>query len=106
MALGMRSWVDSANDPEGDFPLENLPFGVFRRDGPASIAVAIGDRVLDLRASARLGLLAFFAAMTIGSALLEFDLGSAGRHKLLYLPMLFPFAAEEALRLWGRDEPA
>ena len=48
---------------------------------------------------ARLGLLAFFAVMTAGSALLEFDLGSAGRHKLLYLPMLFPFAAEETLRL-------
>lgn len=52
----------------------------------------------------RLGLLAFFAVMTAGAALLEFDLGSAGRHKLLYLPMLFPFAAEEALRLLGREE--
>ena len=39
---------------------------------------------------ARLGLLAFFAAMTVSAALLEFDLGSAGRHKLLYLPMLSP----------------
>jgi fumarylacetoacetase len=53
----MRSWVEAANDPRGDFPLENLPFGVFRRDGPASIGVAIGDRVLDVRACARLGLL-------------------------------------------------
>lgn len=54
----------------------------------------------------RLALLAFFAAMTVGAALLEFDLGSAGRHKLLYLPMLFPFAAEEALRLTGRRRNA
>lgn len=52
----------------------------------------------------RFGLLAFFAAMTVGAALLEFDLGSASRHKLLYLPMLFPFAAEEALRLLEREE--
>lgn len=58
------------------------------------------------KAPARLGLLAFFAAMTVGAALLEFDLGSAGRHKLLYLPMLFPFAAEETLRLFRRKEPA
>lgn len=43
-------------------------------------------------------LLSFFALLTAGSALLEFDLGGAGRHKLLYLPMLFPFAAEELLR--------
>jgi hypothetical protein len=54
----------------------------------------------------RLVLLAFFAAMAAGSALLEFDLGSAGRHKLLYLPMLFPFAAEEALRLFRVKESA
>ena len=54
---------------------------------------------------ARLGLLTFFFVMTAGAALLEFDLGSAGRHKLLYLPMLFPFAAEEIFRLFDRKEP-
>ncbi len=43
--------------------------------------------------------LAFFALMTAGSALMEFDLGSAGRHKLIYMPMLFPFAAEALLRI-------
>ena len=54
----------------------------------------------------RLGILLFFAVMTAGSSLLEFDLGSAGRHKLMYLPMLFPFAAEEVLRLAGRRRTA
>lgn len=54
----------------------------------------------------RVALLSFFSMMTIGSSLLEFDLGSAGRHKLLYLPMLFPFAAEETLRRLGRKESA
>jgi hypothetical protein len=54
----------------------------------------------------RLALLLVFFGMTAGSALLEFDLGSAGRHKLLYLPMLFPFAAEEALRLIKRGKDA
>lgn len=47
----LKSWVESANDPGTDFPLQNLPFGVFRRlsgHGPASIGVAIGDRILDL----------------------------------------------------------
>ncbi|MBI5631769.1 MAG: glycosyltransferase [Elusimicrobia bacterium] len=37
-------------------------------------------------------LIVFFLAMAAGSALFEFDLGSATRHRLLYLPMLFPFA--------------
>ncbi len=61
----MRSWVESANDPAGDFPLENLPLGVFRRDRQVQIGVAIGDRVLDLRACARVGLLEGLAAATV-----------------------------------------
>jgi len=52
-AAGLRSWVDSANDPGTDFPVQNLPFGRFRRAAgePWRIGVAIGDRVLDLRAA-------------------------------------------------------
>jgi len=45
----------------------------------------------------RVALLAFFLMMTAGSSLLEFDLGSATRHKLNYLPALFPFAFEYVL---------
>jgi len=41
----LRSWVESADDPVGDFPIQNLPYGVVD-DGPA---VRIGDRVLALR---------------------------------------------------------
>ena len=46
-----RSWVDSANDGATDFPIQNLPFGVFRRRGTRQaprVGVAIGDRVLDI----------------------------------------------------------
>jgi len=48
-----QSWVDSANDPACDFPIQNLPFGRFRRPGEEGwrIGVAIGDQVLDLRAA-------------------------------------------------------
>jgi fumarylacetoacetase len=47
----LTSWVDSANAPDCDFPVQNLPFGRFRRHGDSTyrIGVAIGDRVLDLR---------------------------------------------------------
>jgi fumarylacetoacetase len=50
----LRSWVASANDEGTDFPIQNLPFGRFRRAGskePWRIGVAIGDEVLDLRAA-------------------------------------------------------
>jgi fumarylacetoacetase len=50
----LSSWVAAANDPATDFPLQNLPFGRFRRVGEAKfrIGVAIGDQVLDLAAAA------------------------------------------------------
>jgi len=56
---GLRSFVESANDASSDFPVQNLPLGVFRRggEGEARIGCAIGERVLDLRASAERGLL-------------------------------------------------
>jgi fumarylacetoacetase len=47
----LTSWVDSANDSTTDFPIQNLPFGRFRRGGESEwrIGVAIGNEVLDLR---------------------------------------------------------
>jgi len=55
----LRSWVESANDPATDFPVQNLPLGVFRYlgEGPSRVGCAIGDRVLDLAACAERGLL-------------------------------------------------
>ncbi|HEX4682196.1 MAG TPA: fumarylacetoacetase [Gemmatimonadaceae bacterium] len=48
----LRSWVAAANDPASDFPIQNLPFGVFRGVGEAAHAgVAIGDQILDLAAA-------------------------------------------------------
>jgi fumarylacetoacetase len=57
----LTSWVDSANRPSTGFPVQNLPFGVFRpqgSDAPGRIGVAIGDMVLDLSAGVHGGLLA------------------------------------------------
>ena len=46
-----RSWVESANEPGCDFPIQNLPWGVFRgEDGIPRIGIAIGDQVLDVQA--------------------------------------------------------
>ncbi|MCV6587330.1 MAG: fumarylacetoacetase [Marinibacterium sp.] len=46
---GLRSWVDSANVAGSDFPIQNLPYGVFAHpSGADHIGVAIGDQILDL----------------------------------------------------------
>jgi fumarylacetoacetase len=46
----LQSWVESANDPATDFPIQNLPLGVFVEDSEdlPRLGVAIGDQVLDL----------------------------------------------------------
>ena len=45
----LESWVESANNPTTDFPIQNLPFCVFKQaDDDPRIGVAIGDFVLDL----------------------------------------------------------
>ena len=51
-APGLLSWVDSANLPASDFPVQNLPYGRFRSAAQPAwrIGVAIGDQVLDLQA--------------------------------------------------------
>jgi fumarylacetoacetase len=48
----LRSWVESANAPSTDFPIQNLPLGCFRVDGATRPGVAIGDEVVDLVAAA------------------------------------------------------
>ncbi|SAL52774.1 fumarylacetoacetase [Caballeronia humi] len=55
----LKSWIDSANDPASDFPIQNLPFGVFSNDAnPARRAgVAIGEWIVDLAALEQAGLL-------------------------------------------------
>ncbi|MCY0854133.1 hypothetical protein [Cupriavidus sp. D39] len=54
-----KSWVEAANNPIGDFPLQNLPLGVFSHgsnDVP-HLGIAIGDQIFDLVAACKLGLL-------------------------------------------------
>lgn len=50
----LKSWV---NTEGSDFPIQNLPFGVFRRTGDPRAGIAIGDQILDLRALSESGLL-------------------------------------------------
>jgi fumarylacetoacetase len=54
-----KSWIDSANDPQCDFPIQNLPFGVFSdaTNEKPRVGVAIGDLVADLSVLHAAGLL-------------------------------------------------
>ena len=55
-----RSWLDAARRPDTDFPVQNLPFGVFRarhRSTAANVGVAIGDQIVDLNRAVGKGLL-------------------------------------------------
>ena len=55
-----RSWVESANNADTQFPLNNLPYGVFSTaDKDARCGVAIGDHVLDLKGLESEGVIAF-----------------------------------------------
>lgn len=44
----LRSWVESANADGSDFPIQNLPYGVFDNGRGARMGVAIGEMILDV----------------------------------------------------------
>ncbi len=46
-----RSWLESANSGVTPFPIQNLPLGVFLRDGKKHVGVAIGEQIFDLTAA-------------------------------------------------------
>src|SRR6267143_5008330 len=62
--MALKSFIEIPRDSH--FPLENLPFGVFKpREGPARIGVALGEYVVDLSALERAG---FFKDLPPGTA--------------------------------------
>ena len=62
----LRSWIESANDPESDFPVQNLPFCVFseatEEEAIPRGGVAIGDQIVDLAVCAEANLFSGRAA--------------------------------------------
>jgi fumarylacetoacetase len=67
----LRSWVQSANEGDTDFPIQNLPFGVFRRAGSEEmprVGVAIGDQIFDLAAADLMRADSLNGLMALGNA--------------------------------------
>ena len=88
----LRSWVVSANQADADFPIQNLPFAVFRRKGTPEAfrgGVAIGDQILDLAAVAATGMFSGEAASAV----------QAGAQDKLNALMALGAASWRALRL-------
>ena len=70
----LRSWVSSANTGSTDFPLQNLPYGVFRRRGSDQqfrLGVAIGAQILDLAAARMAGIFSALEDQAFERALLS-----------------------------------
>jgi fumarylacetoacetase len=57
-ACDRKSWVQTANRDGCEFPIQNLPFGIFSRNGESTrFGIAIGDFILDVAAAADAGLI-------------------------------------------------
>ena len=70
----LRSWVESANQANSDFPIQNLPFAVFRPQGSSEAfrgGVAIGEQILDLAGLAASGVFTGLAASARQAAMGE-----------------------------------
>jgi len=75
----LKSWVESANVKQCDFPIQNLPFGLFSvEEKEPRPGVAIGEQILDLKAVEEEGLLINSKGAFASSSLNEFmALGNA-----------------------------
>ncbi len=69
----LKSWVESANDPNTDFPIQNLPFCRFIRHDlrvhEERVGVRVGDFILDVSECDQRGLFA-----PIGEAVMDMEL--------------------------------
>jgi fumarylacetoacetase len=65
-----RSWIETANQPICDFPIQNLPFGIFSdaRNPARRVGVAIGESIVDLAALHDAGLLQLQTQLPLPSA--------------------------------------
>ena len=83
--LALTSWVTRANDADTDFPVQNLPFGVYTdpETGAGKVGIAIGDMILDVTAARAKGIIggaADDAAGACGGDTLNELMAMGGRH--------------------------
>jgi fumarylacetoacetase len=97
----LQSWVESANQPDTDFPIQNLPFATFRRaaETRAALGVAIGDQILDVtRAFGIESMLTLMSMPQAGRADLRRRIsGFLSRHSSAAESLLTPMRSAELL---------
>jgi fumarylacetoacetase len=109
MGGALKGWIESANIPGTHFPLQNLPYGVYRAPtGGRHCCVAIGDELVDLTQLETLGLLELGSPQPLFSngSLNRFMAGGNGVWRQLRQRLIFLLAengdprlrASEALR--------
>ncbi|MGH9435681.1 MAG: fumarylacetoacetase [Terriglobia bacterium] len=98
-----ESWVESANRPNADFPLQNLPLGVFRRLGRGEaprVGVAIGNAALDVAPCVDEGLFDGIASEAARAC------GDASMNRLMALGPRYASALRQRLHaVLRRDSP-
>ena len=109
------SWVPSANTPDADFPVQNLPYGRFRRAGSDEdwrCGVAIGTQILDLRRALHAGRWdtrdeVSLQALADGDMNRFMSAGPAARRATLDLSVsdLFPGGDLKAATFWSGLRP-
>ncbi|MBI5622882.1 MAG: hypothetical protein HY924_03800 [Elusimicrobia bacterium] len=113
--LELKTWTDIASFlPAGAFTVLFMPLpGLYPMEGNIGRMLASAENVLILALAllalpgalrwafnpGRAPLLLFFLCVWLASSLMEVDLGSATRHRIVYLPFILPFSAWQALRL-------
>src|ERR1700674_5028321 len=83
-----QSWIESANVAGSDFPIQNLPFGVFRRRderAEAGVGIAIGDRILDVAGMRSEGLFAEESVRLAANACVSDSLSPVSLNSLMAL---------------------
>src|SRR5690242_4758639 len=107
----MLSWVESANSPNTEFSIANLPYGVFttREAATPRIGVAIGDSILDVASAIALGYLpdasefAAFSATDLG-AVMQLSTGERGLIRAAITELLRDGSADGSGAKSRRDE--
>jgi fumarylacetoacetase len=95
----LKSWVESANDPNTDFPIQNLPlceFDAQRSIGSVvGLGVPIGDRLLDLSGCVPFGLFDEFDSRVNVESLLTADLAKRAHFRQRLVDLLSEKAPPE-----------
>jgi fumarylacetoacetase len=90
----LKSWIESANHPDCDFPIQNLPVCKYLEAGEERIGIGIGDSILDFERF-------FQTALATGGETIDMNLAADTEVRKALQEALSETAAEEVKKLIG-----